>query len=119
MVICVLDGMVWVGLGRSSLVDYRTLHISGLTFYAVQIKTDIHVDCKLLNASICKLLLFFLYEGNSVVEVKKILHFGSLNNVMMSVFGRLYDFGKNGGEGLEEEKQEAVCSQRLFLFLTF
>ncbi|KAJ0538140.1 hypothetical protein HanRHA438_Chr08g0339771 [Helianthus annuus] len=80
---------------------------------------DIHVDCKLLNASICKLLLFFLYEGNSVVEVKKILHFGSLNNVMMSVFGRLYDFGKNGGEGLEEEKQEAVCSQRLFLFLTF
>ncbi|KAF5794483.1 hypothetical protein HanXRQr2_Chr08g0328581 [Helianthus annuus] len=59
------------------------------------------------------------YLCNSVVEVKKILHFGSLNNVMMSVFGRLYDFGKNGGEGLEEEKQEAVCSQRLFLFLTF
>ncbi|KAJ0798437.1 putative transcription factor WD40-like family [Helianthus annuus] len=49
--------------------NYRTLHISGLTFYAVQIKTDIHdfsvscplanqhVDCKLLNASISKVVL--------------------------------------------------------------
>ncbi|KAI3686557.1 hypothetical protein L1987_80236 [Smallanthus sonchifolius] len=32
------------------------------------------------------------------VEVKKLLHFASLNNVMMSVFGKLYDgFGSNGG----------------------
>ncbi|KAL8230750.1 hypothetical protein R6Q57_000528 [Mikania cordata] len=44
-------------------------------------------------------------EQNGVVEVKKILHFGSLNNVMMSVFGRSYDdFGENGGDGYELEK---------------
>ncbi|KAL6995049.1 hypothetical protein U1Q18_005183 [Sarracenia purpurea var. burkii] len=40
-----------------------------------------------------------LMEKNGVVELKKVLHFGSLNNVMMSVFGRSYDFGENGGGG--------------------
>lgn len=40
-----------------------------------------------------------------VVEVKRVLHFGSLNNVMMSVFGRCNEFGgKDGaGDGLELE----------------
>ncbi|XP_009388744.2 cytochrome P450 78A5-like [Musa acuminata AAA Group] len=42
-----------------------------------------------------------LMAKNGVVEVKKLLHFGSLNNVMMSVFGKRFDFGK--GEGLELE----------------
>ncbi|KAJ0581214.1 hypothetical protein HanHA300_Chr04g0138361 [Helianthus annuus] len=73
-------------------------------------------DCKLLNASICKLLLFFLYEGNGVMEVKKILHFGSLNNVMMSVFGRLYDFGENGGEGYELEELVSEGYELLGIF---
>ncbi|KAF8378571.1 hypothetical protein HHK36_029916 [Tetracentron sinense] len=36
------------------------------------------------------------------VEVKKVLHFGSLNNVMMSVFGMRYDF-KREGDGFELE----------------
>ncbi|KAL2338229.1 hypothetical protein Fmac_012675 [Flemingia macrophylla] len=36
------------------------------------------------------------------VEVRKVLHFGSLNNVMMSVFGRSYVFGE-GGDGCELE----------------
>ncbi|KAH0449458.1 hypothetical protein IEQ34_020150 [Dendrobium chrysotoxum] len=36
------------------------------------------------------------------VEVKKVLHFGALNNVMVSVFGKSFDFGK--GEGLELEE---------------
>ncbi|XP_059644978.1 cytochrome P450 78A5 [Cornus florida] len=40
-----------------------------------------------------------LMERNGDVEVKKVLHFGSLNNVMMSVFGRSYEFGENGGGG--------------------
>ncbi|KAH7660652.1 Flavonoid 3'-monooxygenase protein [Dioscorea alata] len=35
------------------------------------------------------------------VEIKKVLHFASLNNVMMSVFGKRFDFGE--GEGLELE----------------
>lgn len=30
------------------------------------------------------------------VEVRKVLHFGSLNNVMMSVFGKSYEFGSEG-----------------------
>ncbi|XP_020225317.1 cytochrome P450 78A5 [Cajanus cajan] len=37
------------------------------------------------------------------VEVRKVLHFGSLNNVMMSVFGRSYVFGE-GGDGCELEE---------------
>ncbi|XP_020591131.1 cytochrome P450 78A5-like [Phalaenopsis equestris] len=36
------------------------------------------------------------------VEVKRILHIGSLNNIMMSVFGTSFDFGK--GEGMELER---------------
>ncbi|EHA8588653.1 putative Cytochrome P450 78A5 [Cocos nucifera] len=35
------------------------------------------------------------------VEVKRVLHFGSLNNTMMSVFGKRFDFVK--GEGVELE----------------
>ncbi|KAF5810381.1 hypothetical protein HanXRQr2_Chr04g0168681 [Helianthus annuus] len=62
------------------------------------------------------LLLFFLYEGNGVVEVKKILHFGSLNNVMMSVFGRLNDFGENGGEGCELEELVSEGYELLGIF---
>ena len=38
---------------------------------------------------------------NQHVEVKKILHFSSLNNVMMTVFGKSYEFYE--GEGLELE----------------
>ncbi|KAL7223137.1 hypothetical protein ACSBR1_024751 [Camellia fascicularis] len=46
-----------------------------------------------------------LMEKERVVEVKRVFHFGSLNNVMMSVFGRSYEFGenKNRGEGSELE----------------
>ncbi|KAJ4961661.1 hypothetical protein NE237_021571 [Protea cynaroides] len=42
-------------------------------------------------------------ELEGQVMVKKVLHFGSLNNVMMSVFGRSYDF-KNDGEASELEE---------------
>ncbi|KAF5792629.1 putative flavonoid 3'-monooxygenase [Helianthus annuus] len=55
-------------------------------------------------------------EQNGVVEVKKILHFGSLNNVMMSVFGRLYDFGENGGEGCELEELVSEGYELLGIF---
>ncbi|KAL5987887.1 hypothetical protein ACLOJK_035643 [Asimina triloba] len=37
------------------------------------------------------------------VEVRRLLHFGSLNNVMMTVFGRRYGFGRNE-DGLELEE---------------
>ncbi|CAK9147940.1 unnamed protein product [Ilex paraguariensis] len=53
-----------------------------------------------------------LMEKNDEVEIKKVLHFGSLNNVMMSVFGKRYDFGENGDgfelEGLVSEGYELL-----------
>ncbi|XP_071731538.1 cytochrome P450 78A5-like [Rutidosis leptorrhynchoides] len=52
-----------------------------------------------------------------VVEVKKILHFGSLNNVMMSVFGKSYDdFGQNGCDGYELEKLVSEGYELLGIF---
>ncbi|KAF7849254.1 hypothetical protein BT93_L1041 [Corymbia citriodora subsp. variegata] len=44
-----------------------------------------------------------LMEERGEVGVRKVLHFGSLNNVMLSVFGRSYDFGARNGGGLELE----------------
>lgn len=56
-----------------------------------------------------------LMERNGEVGVKRVLHFGSLNNVMMSVFGKCYDFdGKSGNldgsqlEGLVSEGYELL-----------
>ncbi|KAL5553608.1 hypothetical protein UlMin_041009 [Ulmus minor] len=48
------------------------------------------------------------------VEVKKVLHFGSLNNVMMTVFGRSYEF--EGGEGEELEKMVSEGYDLLGIF---
>ncbi|CAI9786743.1 unnamed protein product [Fraxinus pennsylvanica] len=40
-------------------------------------------------------------EKNGKIEVKKTLHFGSLNNVMMTVFGKRYEFNtENDQDGL-------------------
>ncbi|KAL7214940.1 hypothetical protein ACSBR1_027173 [Camellia fascicularis] len=50
-----------------------------------------------------------LMEKNGVVEIKRVLHFGSLNNVMMSVFGRSYDF--NGCDGSELEGVRKRCRE--------
>ncbi|XP_050224724.1 cytochrome P450 78A5 [Mercurialis annua] len=47
-------------------------------------------------------------EKNGVVEVKKIMHFGSLNNVMKSVFGKSYDFNKDGGNREAYELEDLV-----------
>ncbi|KAA0064774.1 hypothetical protein IC582_006014 [Cucumis melo] len=38
------------------------------------------------------------------VRVKEILHFGSLNNVMMTVFGKCYEFCNDERDGLELEE---------------
>ncbi|CAL0308066.1 unnamed protein product [Lupinus luteus] len=48
-----------------------------------------------------------MMKGNNEgrVEVKKVLHYGSLNNVVMSVFGKRYDFYSDGVE-LEEMVSE-------------
>ncbi|KAI3499086.1 hypothetical protein L1887_34879 [Cichorium endivia] len=45
-------------------------------------------------------------DRNGLVEVKKFLHFASLNNVMMSVFGKSYEYfdESGGGDGYELEK---------------
>ncbi|KAL2935406.1 Cytochrome P450 78A5 [Bienertia sinuspersici] len=47
-----------------------------------------------------------LMGKNGNVQVKNILHFASLNNVMMSVFGKCYDFyGKNHNENDNEAEE--------------
>ena len=43
-----------------------------------------------------------LMEKKGEVKVEKVLHFGSLNNVMMSVFGRSYGFGDEWIEEVSE-----------------
>ncbi|PPS13680.1 hypothetical protein GOBAR_AA06883 [Gossypium barbadense] len=43
-----------------------------------------------------------LMEAKGEVLTRRVLHFGSLNNVMATVFGKKYDFEKPG-EGLELE----------------
>ncbi|KAJ6800172.1 cytochrome P450 78A5 [Iris pallida] len=40
------------------------------------------------------------------VELKRVLHFASLNNVMVAVFGRGFDFARGEGEELEEMVRE-------------
>ncbi|KAG9153226.1 hypothetical protein Leryth_021253 [Lithospermum erythrorhizon] len=47
--------------------------------------------------------IVFSMQKEGFVEVKKILHVGSLNNVMMSVFGKCYDFCNKNGEYVEVE----------------
>ncbi|PIM98302.1 Cytochrome P450 CYP2 subfamily [Handroanthus impetiginosus] len=48
-------------------------------------------------------------EKNGEVKMKDLLHYGSLNNVMMSVFGKCYDFsGENEVEGLVKEGYELL-----------
>lgn len=51
------------------------------------------------------------------VQVKNILHFGSLNNVMMTVFGRTYDFsGARDDEAAELEAMVAEGYELLGIF---
>lgn len=45
-----------------------------------------------------------LMENNGVVEVRHVLHFGSLNNVMMTVFGRSYEFCDGDADADEVEE---------------
>lgn len=50
-------------------------------------------------------------ERNGVVEIRRVLHFGSLNSIMMSVFGKRFDFGEEQGfelEGLVREGYELL-----------
>ncbi|KAA8542562.1 hypothetical protein F0562_023714 [Nyssa sinensis] len=49
-----------------------------------------------------------LMESNGEVEIKRVLHFGSLNNVMMNVFGRSYDFNGNDSDGDGSELEGLV-----------
>ncbi|XP_010527976.1 PREDICTED: cytochrome P450 78A5 [Tarenaya hassleriana] len=51
------------------------------------------------------------------VEVKKVIHFGSLNNVMMTVFGKSYDFDdKDGGNGFVLERLVSEGYELLGIF---
>ncbi|XP_057517349.1 cytochrome P450 78A5-like [Amaranthus tricolor] len=52
-----------------------------------------------------------LMGKNGNVEIKNILHFGSLNNVMMSVFGKGYDFFDVNGNEKEGEELEGLVKE--------
>ncbi|XP_017429619.1 cytochrome P450 78A5 isoform X1 [Vigna angularis] len=56
-----------------------------------------------------------LMRRDGEVEVRKVLHFGSLNNVMMSVFGKSYVFGE-GGDGCELEELVSEGYELLGMF---
>lgn len=55
-----------------------------------------------------------LMGGDGEVEIKRVLHFGSLSNVMVSVFGERFDFWR--GEGLEVEELVKEGYELLGLF---
>ncbi|KAI3673339.1 hypothetical protein L6452_39456 [Arctium lappa] len=56
-------------------------------------------------------------DRDGVVEVKRLLHFASLNNVMMSVFGKCYDdFDFHGGRGFELEELVSEGYELLGIF---
>ncbi|TXG51628.1 hypothetical protein EZV62_024152 [Acer yangbiense] len=57
----------------------------------------------------------FVEREGGVVQVRKMLHFGSLNNVMMSVFGKSYDFGVDVG-GFELESLVSEGYELLGIF---
>ena len=50
------------------------------------------------------------------VEVRKVLHFGSMNNVMMTVFGQYYNEFSEGGDGHELEKMVSEGYELLGIF---
>ncbi|KAL7153068.1 hypothetical protein ABFS83_04G140400 [Erythranthe nasuta] len=43
-------------------------------------------------------------SSRGLIQVKNVLHFGSLNNVMMSVFGKCYDFSDENSDGVVLEE---------------
>ncbi|XP_047328018.1 cytochrome P450 78A5-like [Impatiens glandulifera] len=47
-------------------------------------------------------------ELKGMFEIKQVLHYGSLNNMMMTVFGKYYDFGENGDWCEKEEVGKLV-----------
>jgi cytochrome P450 family 78 subfamily A len=51
-------------------------------------------------------MINYLMDRDGEVEMKQVLHFASLNNVMMSIFGKKYDFLSGEGQELEKMVRE-------------
>ncbi|KAJ0751260.1 putative flavonoid 3'-monooxygenase [Helianthus annuus] len=100
-------GEYWRNLRRISAIHmFSPKRISGSGCFRA--KTGLKLVNQISTSMNCK----------GFVEVKKLLHFASLNNVMMSVFGKSYDdFGENGGgEGHEVEKLVSEGYELLGIF---
>lgn len=54
--------------------------------------------------------------GGGEVEVKKVVHFGSLNSVMTTVFGESYDFDEVNGDGIFLERLVSEGYELLGIF---
>ncbi|KAK6931348.1 Cytochrome P450 [Dillenia turbinata] len=90
-------GEYWRNLRRiSSTYLFSPKRIASFEVFRIQIGLTMVGDVK------------SLMETKRCVEIKKVLHFGSLNNVMKTVFGKCYEFGQNGNgndvDGVELEK---------------
>lgn len=85
-------GEYWRNLRRISAAHlFSPRRIAGIGSFRIEVGLKMVEQVKSLMAK------------NGEVKVKKVLHYASLNNVMMSVFGKRYDFDEsNEGLMLEE-----------------
>ena len=97
-------GEYWRNLRRISATHlFSPKRIAGFEGFRVEVGLKMVEEIKSL-----------MFE-NGGVEVKKVLHFGSLNNVMMTVFGKCYEF-KEKGDGFELEKLVSEGYELLGIF---
>ncbi|KAJ7953928.1 Cytochrome P450 [Quillaja saponaria] len=97
-------GEYWRNLRRISATHlFSPKRISGFEGFRGEIGLKMVEEVKALMAM------------NGQFEVKKVLHFGSLNNVMMTVFGRSYEF-KEYGDGVELENLVSQGYELLGIF---
>ncbi|PIA63116.1 hypothetical protein AQUCO_00200857v1 [Aquilegia coerulea] len=98
-------GEYWRNLRRISATHlFSPKRITGFATFRSEIGE------KMINEIKCQMGL------NGEVEVKRVLHFGSLNNVMMSVFGTFYDFKQLNGDGFKLEELVSEGYELLGIF---
>ncbi|XP_031267228.1 cytochrome P450 78A5-like [Pistacia vera] len=85
-------GVYWRNLRRISATHlFSPKRIAGFESFRLEIGLEMVEQVKT-----------FMFE-NGEVKIKNLLHFGSLNNVMMTVFGKRYDFERSDEGFMLEE----------------
>lgn len=97
-------GEYWRNLRRISAAHlFSPRRIAGIESFRIEVGLKMVEQVKSLMAK------------NGEVKVKKVLHYASLNNVMMSVFGKRYDFDESK-EGLMLEELVSEGYELLGIF---